>query len=583
MKQSQLLAPTLREAPAEAEISSHKLLLRSGMIRQTASGVYSFLPLGRRVLLKIERIIREEMDRIGAQETLLPSLQPLELWDESGRSDDYGPELMRLQDRHERPFALGPTHEEVITSLVRDNVQSYRQLPVTLYQISTKYRDERRPRFGVLRGREFIMKDAYSFSSTYEDLDTTYTAMSEAYSRIFTRLGLRFKQVEADAGTIGGSGETHEYMALADIGEDTIVFCTHCDYAANLEKARYGIGPNQDNSKALDAAQEQHRTTAKVKVHTPGVKTISELTLFLKMAAQDVIKTLLYVADGRPIAVLIRGDHEVNEIKLQKVLGAHTLELMPEEMSRELNLPVGYLGPYDLSMTVIADHAVAKMTTSVTGAGEQDYHYVQSVPGLDFTWDEVHDVRNAASGDTCPSCGTALSFERGIEVGHIFKLGTKYSDAMGASVLDQQGQPQVPIMGCYGIGVSRLVGAVAEQYAEDGMMHWPASIAPYHVHIIPVSSKDSVQMELANEMEKALSQLGLEILVDDRDERPGVKFKDADLFGIPLRIIVGREAADGRVECKLYTEAKPEGSLASSCSLAEIIDLAKLHLIPYLR
>lgn len=582
MKQSQLLAPTLREAPAEAEISSHKLLLRSGMIRQTASGVYSFLPLGRRVLLKIERIIREEMDRIGAQETLLPSLQPLELWDESGRSDDYGPELMRLQDRHERPFALGPTHEEVITSLVRDNVQSYRQLPVTLYQISTKYRDERRPRFGVLRGREFTMKDAYSFSSTYEDLDTTYTAMGEAYSRIFTRLGLRFKQVEADAGTIGGSGETHEYMALADIGEDTIVFCSHCDYAANLEKAGYGMAPSRDISMALDTAQEQHRTTAKVKVHTPGMKTIREITQFLKIEAQDVVKTLLYVADGRPIAVLIRGDHEVNEIKLQKVLGAHTLELMPEEMSRELNLPVGYLGPYDLSMTVIADHAVAKMTTSVTGAGEQDYHYVQSVPGLDITWDEVHDVRNAAEGDTCPSCGTALSFERGIEVGHIFKLGTKYSDAMGASVLDQQGQPQVPIMGCYGIGVSRLVGAAAEQYAEDGMMHWPASIAPYHVHIIPVSSKDSVQMELANEMEKALSQLGLEILVDDRDERPGVKFKDADLFGIPLRIIVGREAADGRVECKLYTEAKPEGILASSCSLAEIMDLAKQHVIPYL-
>lgn len=582
MKQSQLLAPTLREAPAEAEISSHKLLLRSGMIRQTASGVYSFLPLGRRVLLKIERIIREEMDRIGAQETLLPSLQPLELWDESGRSDDYGPELMRLQDRHERPFALGPTHEEVITSLVRDNVQSYRQLPVTLYQISTKYRDERRPRFGVLRGREFTMKDAYSFSSTYEDLDTTYTAMGEAYSRIFTRLGLRFKQVEADAGTIGGSGETHEYMALADIGEDTIVFCTHCDYAANLEKAGYGMTPSRDISMALDAAQEQHRTTAKVKVHTPGMKTIREITQFLKMEAQDVVKTLLYVADGRPIAVLIRGDHEVNEIKLQKVMGAQTLELMPEEMSRELNLPVGYLGPYDLSMTVIADHAVTKMTTSVTGAGEQDYHYVQSIPGLDFTWDEVHDVRNAAEGDTCPSCGAALSFERGIEVGHIFKLGTKYSDAMGASVLDQQGQPQVMIMGCYGIGVSRLVGAVAEQYAEDGMIHWPCAIAPYHVHIIPVSSKDSVQMELAEEMETALSKLGLEILVDDRNERPGVKFKDADLFGIPLRIIVGRESADGRVECKLYTETKPEGILASSCSLAEIMDLAKQHVIPYL-
>ncbi|MCM3127749.1 proline--tRNA ligase [Paenibacillus provencensis] len=577
MKQSQLLAPTLREAPAEAEIRSHKLLLRSGMIRQTASGVYSFLPLGRRVLLKIERIIREEMDGIGAQETLLPSLQPLELWDESGRSADYGPELMRLNDRHERPFALGPTHEEVITSLVRDNVQSYRQLPVTLYQISTKYRDERRPRFGVLRGREFTMKDAYSFSSNYEDLDTTYAAMAQAYSRIFTRLGLRFKQVEADAGTIGGSGETHEYMALADIGEDTIVSCTHCEYAANLEKARYGITPIHDGNQVLD--EKQHRTTAKVKVHTPGMKTIGEITQFLQTTPQDVIKTLLYVADGRPVAVLIHGDHEVNEIKLQKVLGAQPLELMPEEMSRELSLPVGYLGPYDLSMKVIADHTVTKMRTSVTGAGEKDYHYVQSVPGLDFTWDEVHDVRNAADGDTCPSCGAALSFERGIEVGHIFKLGTKYSDAMGASVLDREGKPQVPVMGCYGIGVSRLVGAVAEQYAEDGIMHWPAAIAPYHVHIIPVSSKDSAQMELADEMENALSQLGLEILVDDRNERPGVKFKDADLFGIPLRIIIGRDAANGRAECKLYTDTYPEGSLESSLSQAEIIDLAKQHII----
>lgn len=582
MKQSQLLAPTLREAPAEAEIRSHNILLRSGMIRQTASGVYSFLPLGRRVLLKIERIIREEMDGIHAQETLLPSLQPLELWDESGRSSDYGPELMRLNDRHDRSFALGPTHEEVITSIVRDNVQSYRQLPLTLYQISSKYRDERRPRFGVLRGREFTMKDAYSFSSTYEELDLTYTAMAEAYHRIFTRMGLRFKKVEADAGTIGGSGETHEYMALAAIGEDTIVSCTCCNYAANLEKAGYAAAsPNHSRDGRQEPAAEPQIVTTRTKVHTPDMRTIEQISDFLQIKPREVIKTLLYVADDKPVAVLVRGDHEVNEIKLQKALGAQKLDLMPEEMSRELKLTVGYLGPYDLQMKVIADHAVTVMTSSVTGAGEKDHHYVNAVPGIDFTWNETHDVRNAAIGDTCPLCEAPLSFERGIEVGHIFKLGTKYSDAMGATVLDQTGVPQVPIMGCYGIGVSRLLGAVAEQYVEEGMMHWPVSIAPYHVHIIPVSNKDEVQMQLAAELETALSVLGLDILVDDRSERPGVKFKDADLFGIPMRIVVGRDAANGRVECRLHTDEVEEVRLESG-SLSDVVNIAKQHLIPNL-
>ncbi|WP_211747042.1 proline--tRNA ligase [Paenibacillus sp. Marseille-Q4541] len=583
MRQSKLFIPTLREAPAEAEARSHQILLRSGMIRQTASGVYSFLPLGRRVLHKIEQIVREEMDAIMAQETLLPSLQPTELWKESGRDSDYGPELMRLSDRHDRSFALGPTHEEVITALVRDEVHSYRQLPLTLYQISTKFRDERRPRFGVLRGREFLMKDAYSFSTNWEELDRVYEDMVQAYTRIFTRVGLRFTKVEADAGTIGGSGETHEFMALAAIGEDTIVTCTSCNYAANLEKAIYKIPEEVKDAHLLT----EESVSQKVKVHTPDMKTIQQVASFLEKEPKDIIKTLLYEADGVPVAVLVRGDHDVNEIKLQHALGAKQVEMLDQEKSKHLQLPVGYLGPYNLSMKVIADHAVITMESGVTGANEKDQHYTEVKPGLDFTWDIAADVRNAAEGDQCPSCSSALAFDRGIEVGHVFKLGTKYSDAMGATFLSQEGTPQKPIMGCYGIGISRLLGTIAEQYAVDSTMNWPAAIAPYHVHLIPISVKDETQMQLVQELERSLTALGLEVLVDDRNERPGVKFKDADLLGLPMRVIVGKDAADRQVECRLTGDSQVVDdagkSISERLSIEEVLHVAKHQILPKLR
>lgn len=583
MRQSQLFIPTLREAPAEAEARSHQILLRSGMIRQTASGIYSLLPLGRRVLHKIEQIIRQEMDEIMAQETLLPSLQPAELWEESGRNRDYGPELMRLSDRHDRPFALGPTHEEVITALIRDEIHSYRQLPLTLYQISTKFRDERRPRFGVLRGREFLMKDAYSFSADWEELDHIYEDMVQAYTRIFSRVGLRFTKVEADAGAIGGSGETHEFMALADIGEDTIVTCTGCDYAANLEKATFQINADAGGAEPFVQVLESQ----KVKVHTPDTKTIQQVASYLNQQPKSVIKTLLYEADGVPVAVLIRGDHEVNEIKLQHVLHAEQLDMLDQEKYKQLELPVGYLGPYNLSMKIIADYAVLSMKDAVTGANEVDHHYIQVQPGQDFTWDEAADIRNAVEGDICSSCGSALTFDRGIEVGHVFKLGTKYSDAMGATFLNQTGIPQKPIMGCYGIGVTRLLGTIAEQYAADSKMSWPVAVAPYHVHLIPISVKDEVQMALVHELESLLTAQGLEVLVDDRNERPGVKFKDADLLGLPMRVVVGRDAADRQVEFNWPGLSQDTGnagpSVSERMSDEDVLEIAKLHIFPKIR
>ncbi|GIP44097.1 proline--tRNA ligase [Paenibacillus sp. J45TS6] len=580
MRQSQLFIPTLREAPAEAEARSHQILLRSGMIRQTASGIYSLLPLGRRVLHKIEQIVREEMDAIMAQETLLPSLQPIELWEESGRNRDYGPELMRLSDRHDRSFALGPTHEEVITALIRDEVHSYRQLPLTLYQISTKYRDERRPRFGVLRGREFLMKDAYSFSANWEELDRVYEDMVQAYTRIFTRVGLHFTKVEADAGTIGGSGETHEFMALADIGEDTIVTCTSCDYAANLEKATFKTDADAGGAEPFTRVSESQKT----KVHTPDTKTIPQVASYLDLEPQNIIKTLLYEADGVPVAVLIRGDHEVNEIKLQHALKVEQLEMLDQEKYKDLQLPVGYLGPYDLSMRIIADYAVISMDRAVTGANEVDHHYIQVQPGQDFTWDIAVDIRNAVEGDLCSSCGSALTFDRGIEVGHVFKLGTKYSDAMGATFLNQTGTPQKPIMGCYGIGISRLLGTIAEQYSADRKMSWPVAVAPYHVHLIPISVKDEVQMALVHELESSLTALGVEVLVDDRNERPGVKFKDADLMGLPIRVIVGRDAAERQVECSWpansHDAENTEPSSSERMSVEEVLEITKMHIFP---
>ncbi|WP_366290347.1 proline--tRNA ligase [Paenibacillus sp. AN1007] len=545
MRQSEMFIPTLREAPAEADAAGHRWLLRSGMIRQLAAGVYSYLPLGRRVLLNVERIVREEMDRAGCQEVLLPIMQPAELWEESGRYTQYGPELMRLKDRHSREFALGPTHEEVVTALARDEINSYRKLPFTVYQIGTKFRDERRPRFGLLRGREFIMKDAYSFAADWNELDRTYQAMNTAYCRILERCGLEYIRVEADAGTIGGQGETHEFMALADVGEDTIVTCKHCGYAANLEKAAY----RPAWSAALTEEQEAGVHAGVQRIATPDVRTIAELSSFLGQKAETMIKTLLYLADGQLTAALVRGDHEINDIALKQALGAEELVLADDaSIASHPNLAVGYLGPVGLGLRMVVDADVAAMKQAVTGANEVGMHLSGVRPGVDFALNQVERIRFAAAGDCCDSCGEPLVFTKGIEVGHIFKLGTKYSDAMGASFLDRNGRQCAPVMGCYGIGVSRLMAAIAEQHATEQGIQWPVSTAPYDVHLIPVSWKDEHQQKLVLELEQQLLDYGFRVLVDDRDERPGVKFKDAELIGLPIHIVVGRGAAEAQVE-----------------------------------
>lgn len=543
MRQSQLFATTLREVPAEAEVASHRLLLRAGFIRQAAAGIYTYLPLGWRVLRKVERILREELDEAGAQELLMPALQPAELWKESGRYNSYGPELIRLTDRHQREFVLGPTHEEVITMLVKNEINSYRRLPVTLYQIQTKFRDERRPRSGLLRGREFLMKDAYSFDTSWEGLDGSYQAMYNAYHRIFERCGLTFRAVEADAGSIGGEGGTHEFMALADIGEDTIAVCTHCGHAANIEKA-VSI---EERSKRESSG---HDLPAVDKIHTPDVHTIEQLSRHLQIRPEAVMKTLIYMADGKPVAVIVRGDHEVNEIKLKNVLGADTVTLADAETTSAVTrASVGFAGPIGLSIPLLVDEAVARMEFGVAGANESDYHIRNVVPGRDFTLERVGDYRNVKEGESCSRCEEGrLRFVKGIEVGHVFKLGTKYSEALGARYLDPNGREQAMIMGCYGIGVSRVLSAIVEQHHDDRGVVWPAAIAPFSVHLIPISMKDDIQRTAANEIYDTLRQRGIEALMDEREERAGVKFNDSDLIGIPVRIVIGKDAVHGQVE-----------------------------------
>ncbi|WP_127530374.1 proline--tRNA ligase [Paenibacillus kobensis] len=545
MRQSQLASSTLRESPADAEVASHQLMLRAGYIRQLAAGIYTYLPLGRRVLRKIEQIVREEMDAADAQEVLMPTLQPAELWKESGRYGVYGPELMRLQDRHEREFALGPTHEEVITTLVRGEISSYRKLPVTLYQIQTKFRDERRPRFGLLRGREFLMKDAYSFDADWEGLDRSYKRMYDAYHRIFQRCGLAFRAVEADAGAIGGEGGTHEFMALAEIGEDTIAACDCCQYAANLEKA--------ESSEKIEehGADTASSTEASIeKVYTPDVRTIEQLVQSLCVPATDIMKTVVFMADEQAVAVVVRGDHEINEIKVKNALGAENIAIADSEtVARLTGVPVGFVGPYGLSLPVLIDREVARMAAGIAGANEADHHYRHLNPQRDLDLTRVGDYRNAAEGDGCPRCSEGkLKFFRGIEVGHVFKLGTKYSEKLNASYLDASGRSQTMIMGCYGIGVSRIMSAILEQHHDGNGIIWPASIAPYQAHLVLVSTKDEVQQQTAEELYSGLRSRGIEVLFDDRDERPGVKFKDADLIGIPVRIVVGKDAEAGKVE-----------------------------------
>lgn len=542
MKQSKTFIPTLREVPADADVKSHKQLLRAGFIRQNASGIYSYLPLGRRVLANIEQIVREEMEAINAIELLMPAMQAAELWQESGRWEAYGPELMRLKDRHDRDFALGATHEEVITSLLRDEVKSYKKLPLSLYQIQTKFRDEKRPRFGLLRGREFIMKDAYSFHATRESLDETYDDMYRAYSNIFTRLGLNFRAVIADAGSIGGKG-THEFMVLSEIGEDTIAYSDSSDYAANIEMAEVVV-----DYKASDLPLNDLD-----KVATPDQKSIEDVSAFLNVPADNCIKTLVFDVDGELVVVLARGDHEINDIKLKNALGATSVELADEKAVLELvGANIGSIGPVKLpvGVKVVADNAIKSIRNGVAGANEDGFHYVNVNPERDFAVNDYLDIRFIQVGDPSPDGQGVIRFAEGIEVGHIFKLGTTYSAKMGATFLDDQGKAQPFIMGCYGIGVSRILAAVAEQFQDDNGFTWPKQLAPYDIHLVPVNVKDEAQVGLANDLYSLLKSYRYDVLYDDRAERAGVKFADADLIGLPVRVTVGKKAAEGLVEVK---------------------------------
>lgn len=542
MKQSLTFIPTLREVPADAEVKSHQLLLRAGFIRQNASGIYSYLPLARKVLAKIERVIREELEAINAQELLMPAMQSAELWQESGRWEKYGPELMRFKDRHNRDFALGPTHEEVVTTLVRDEIKSYKKLPLTLYQIQTKFRDEKRPRFGLLRGREFIMKDAYSFHASRESLDATYEDMYRAYSNIFTRLGLNFRAVIADAGSIGGKG-THEFMVLSEIGEDTIAYSDSSDYAANIEMAEVVV-----DYKAGNAAMKELE-----KVATPDVKTIEEVSNFLNTSADNCIKSLVFKIDDELIVVLARGDHEINDIKLKNALGADSVELAEEaEIKELLGCTIGSIGPVKLpvNVKVVADHAIKSIRNGVAGANEDGFHFVNVNPERDFAINAYEDIRFIQEGDPSPDGQGTIKFAEGIEVGHIFKLGTTYSEKMNATFLDENGKAQPFIMGCYGIGVSRILAALAENFQDEKGFVWPKQLAPYDVHLVPVNTKDEAQVQLADELYGLLKSFRYDVLYDDRAERAGVKFADADLIGLPVRITVGKKAAEGMVEVK---------------------------------
>ncbi|MGG4408376.1 proline--tRNA ligase [Niallia taxi] len=541
MKQSKMLIPTLREVPADAEIKSHQLLLRAGYIRQNASGIYSYLPLANKVLKKIEHIIREEMDNSGSVELLMPALQQAELWQESGRWYSYGPELMRLNDRNDREFALGATHEEVITSLIRDEIKSYKRLPLSLYQIQTKFRDEKRPRFGILRGREFIMKDAYSFHSSHESLGEVYDAIFQAYCNIFERCGLNFRAVIADSGAMGGK-DTHEFMALSEVGEDTIAYSTDSSYAANIEMAPVITSYEKED--------KPHGALEKVK--TENVKTIEQVASFLNVAENKCIKSLLFKVDESHVLVLVRGDHEVNDIKLKNLLEATNVELADAaETKTILGCSVGSLGPIGVKdVQVIADSAVQYIVNGVCGANDEDYHYINVNPDRDFAVSQYADLRFIQEGDVSPDGKGSIVFAKGIEVGHVFKLGTRYSEAMGASYLDENGRSQSIIMGCYGIGVSRTMAAVVEQFNDEKGIVWPKTIAPFDLHLITVNVKDEAQTELTDKLYKSLKDNRYDVLVDDRAERAGVKFADSDLIGLPIRITVGKKAAEGIVELK---------------------------------
>lgn len=549
MRMSKLLMPTLREVPAEAEIVSHKLMLRAGMIRRLAAGIYSYLPLGLKSLKKVEQIVREEMDRAGAQELLMAALLPAEAYQASGRWEVFGPSMFRLKDRNDRDFCLGPTHEELFTQTVIDEVRSYKEYPMTLYQVQTKYRDETRPRFGLMRGREFIMKDAYSFDLDEAGLDVSYQKMYEAYCRIFARMGLDFTIVEADSGAMGGSG-SQEFMVKSPVGEDGIAYCDACGYAANYEKAE--CIPQEKTFPEGSFELE--------KIHTPNAHTIEELVSFMGVEAHQFAKTILYKADEDYVAVMVRGDREVNEVKLKNLLGCtDDPELAEPFKVRELTgAEVGFAGPVGLSIPVYVDQEVSLMKNFVVGANETGYHYQYVNIGKDFEAAKIADLRVIQDGDICPKCGQPIQTAQGIEVGHIFKLGTKYSEALGLKYLDENSEYGTVVMGCYGIGVTRCLAAAIEQNYDENGIRWPVSIAPYHVVVVPVNHKNGEQVQTAEKIYETLTGAGIEALLDDRNERAGVKFKDADLIGIPLRIVVGKRCGEGIVEYKLRTAEAPE-------------------------
>ncbi|MDH5542627.1 MAG: proline--tRNA ligase [Nitrospinota bacterium] len=547
MKISRYFAPTVREVPADAEIPSHRLMIRAGLIRKLAAGVYSLLPVGLRTLKKMENIIREELTAAGAIETLLPSLIPSDLWKETGRWDFYGKELLRIKDRHDNEFCYGPTHEEVMTDLVRREVRSYKQLPLNLFQIQTKFRDEIRPRFGVMRAREFLMKDGYSFDIDEGSAAVSYQKMYDAYSAVFRRAGLKFRVVEADTGQIGGS-DSHEFMVLANSGEDLIVSCPKCGYASNVERTEISDTPPGNESAEKEGALTE--------VETPGQRTIEEVSAFLKRSPKEFIKTLVYSVNGGEelCAVLVRGDFDINEIKLKKLIKANEIELADSEKVKTLaGASTGFVGPQGLKCKIIADNSVKVIRNGISGANRDDYHVINVNHGRDFKPDIFGDIRMVIEGDSCPRCKEAkLDFYRGIEVGHIFRLGTKYSEAMKATYLDKDGKEQIIVMGTYGIGVGRTVAASIEQNHDDNGIIWPYAIAPFHISLLPLDVRKEEIVKTADDMEEMLEKEGFEILHDDRDERAGVKFKDADLLGIPIQLIIGEKGLkNGEVELKI--------------------------------
>lgn len=567
MRYSQMFIPTLKQPPADAEVISHQLMIRAGMIRQLASGVYSILPLGQRVLKKVEQIIREEMNAIGGLEVFLPSIQPAELWKESGRWDFYGKELLRINDRHNREFCYGPTHEEVITDLVRRDVKSYKQLPLLMYQIQTKFRDEVRPRFGVMRGREFTMKDAYSFHADEESTRNTYEDMKRAYSNIFTRCGLDFKMVEADSGTIGGNF-SHEFMVLADSGEDAVGFCDHCEYASNLEKA--ALKPP-----APQAAPDSPADITEVP--TPGKKSVEEVSEFLNRTPESIVKTLVFENEDGLVAGLVRGDRQLNLIKLKNHLGCDWLHPADEKtIATKTGFPVGFLGPVDLKMKIFVDHEIGVMRDFVTGANKPDTHLTGVQLDRDIKTTEMLDLREVIEGDPCPRCDEGrYQIRRGIEVGHIFILGTKYSKALKANFLDTNGKEQPFVMGCYGIGVGRTAAAAIEQNHDDNGIIWPTPLAPFQASVIPVNLNSEPVRDAAEKIYQTLVNHGVEALLDDRSDRLGAKLKDAELTGIPVQIVIGPKNLEaGNLEVKFRKTGESQ-SLPFPDQLDRLTDLIK--------